>query len=117
MPLPNQLKLLNSVRDFLAEGKLVFPFLAWGPNRPFRTSARPGKNCPAAPPSRKVFPAICWNVLSISLPSPDTNVHSLLILRNGAVVCEGHFAPYSGDYWHVYLISANLLLELLSGWP
>lgn len=33
--------------------------------------------------------------------TPETCVHSMMIMRNGHVVAEGSFAPYKEEVWHV----------------
>ena len=33
--------------------------------------------------------------------SPDTDMHHLMILRHGNVICEADFAPYRKGIWHI----------------
>ena len=102
MSLSTQLKLLNSVREFLTdEGKIALPSCSESkPDYPFGTPM--GQALPRCTPEEAGLDSHMLESFVRELAaSPDANAHSLLILRKGHVVCEGYFSPYHKGLWHV----------------
>lgn len=111
MALSTQIKLLGSVREFLLEeGKILLPSSS-EPKPSFPQEADRGTRLPRHTPEETgVESHMLEDFLRTLSATQDSNIHSLLILRNGAVICEANFAPYSNSIWHVcHSVSKSLI--------
>ncbi len=111
MALSTQLKLLGSVREFLMEeGKILLPSNA-EPKPIYPQQAPRGSQLPRRTPEEVGLESqFLENFVRELAATPDSNIHSLLIMRDGAVVCEADFSPYRKDIWHVcHSVSKSLI--------
>ncbi|MDL2252819.1 beta-lactamase family protein [Ruminococcaceae bacterium OttesenSCG-928-I18] len=102
MSLSTQIKLFQTLQDFLTEeGKIALPSCSEAkPEYP--ADAPSGRALPRATPEQMGVDSHLLECFCRELSeAPDANAHSLLILRNDHVICEGDFSPYHKDIWHV----------------
>ncbi len=100
MELRSNLKLLNYARKFLlndTENILPFPVR---PQKP-RPAGRLPDPLPRVTPREAGVPAQALTELFRGLAGKDCGTHACMVLRDGKVVAEGGFAPYTTSLWHV----------------
>ena len=55
----------------------------------------------STPEEQGISSKLVSSFLSELTRTPETCVHSFMILRNGNVIAEGSFAPYKQEIWHI----------------
>lgn len=101
MELKSNVRAISFVKKLLfGETKNLLPF-------PVRVQKPVPQQNPCVPlprctPAKVGIPSASLDLFLRELAqAPHTDAHHALVLRHGNVVCEAHFAPYEGKYWHV----------------
>lgn len=55
----------------------------------------------ATPESQGISSRLLSNMIRELGDTKQTDMHHLMVLRNGKAICECHFAPYRGGIWHI----------------
>lgn len=100
MELRSNIKLLNYARKFLLnETENILPYPV-RPQKPQRTGRMPAP-LPRTTPEAAGVPAAALNALFRGLAGAENGTHSCIVVRDGKVIAEGGFAPYTPRIWHV----------------
>ncbi|WP_230397829.1 serine hydrolase domain-containing protein [Novisyntrophococcus fermenticellae] len=65
----------------------------------------------ATPESQGVSSGLLSRMIRELGNTAETDMHHLMMLRHGKVICECHFAPYRGNLWHI----AHSLCKSITG--
>ncbi len=100
MQIATQMKTLRSLQSILlGDGSSSLPHSA--ESKPSFVPLSPSYLPRKTPESQGIPSAHLEGFYREIAASANSNAHALLVLRNGAVVSEGYFAPYRKDVWHV----------------
>lgn len=101
MAIRNNLQVASYIKKMMfGETANILPFTA-RVQKPINEAAEPAFLLRCTPDEVNIPCAFLDEFYRKIAQSNRLNAHHVYVLRHGSVAAEGHFAPYSAQYWHV----------------